>query len=368
MSFRLANSRWVSVLTALVAGGCFGNAESALAQRGGRPIEFSEPKSTLVVSNRQEFTPAKERPNRLEEDLSRPIQNFNRGSLDGMISLPPQHRIPTVIQSAKVRELMDKSKNWALMSPKDFTDGPTPESIFGIRELGADGKEKKKDTVLEQYFQRQRSSGNEAGAASKTDAATARREKDSSVSSVASTEDRPDDSRAESRGDPQDDSKLPTGLRRTEEDLRKGLSGSDTERSILGNSSRSLSSSALFGFGSRGSSLDPEAREKLNPKYHPLLAMPVGLGTPGGAASASLSPINPVADSSDSTGSSRSVSSVDPIPSSLRSDSPDRLAGTLSSGLAVPNLPDLNASYHRAGPLPIRPDEVYRQIKEWRRT
>ena len=32
------------------------------------------------------------------------------------------------------------------------------------------------------------------------------------------------------------------------------------------------------------------------------------------------------------------------------------------------DLPGEVLSYHRAGPLPIRPDEVYRQIKEWRRT
>jgi 2-oxoglutarate ferredoxin oxidoreductase subunit alpha len=31
------------------------------------------------------------------------------------------------------------------------------------------------------------------------------------------------------------------------------------------------------------------------------------------------------------------------------------------------DLPGEVRSYHRAGPLPIRPDEIYRQIKEWRR-
>src|SRR5205085_6669548 len=91
----------------------------------------------------------------LEHDLYKPLQNFSpRSSLDGMDAPTPQPSVAHVIQSKKVRELLERRKNWVFTSPDDLTGASKAEDIFNLPEYGADGKENKKTAAVENFYER----------------------------------------------------------------------------------------------------------------------------------------------------------------------------------------------------------------------
>jgi hypothetical protein len=127
----------------------------------GRPIEFSDPKSSEITTNLNQLGRKRAVLRELEEsDLSKSFQeNFSsRSSLEGVI-VPPDRLGPRpAIQSKKVkerRERLEREKNWALSNPEDLTRGPTMEEILQVPEYGPDGKEKKTRSSVETYYRRQ---------------------------------------------------------------------------------------------------------------------------------------------------------------------------------------------------------------------
>jgi len=123
----------------------------------GRPIEFSDPKSAEITTNLNQLSPRRGGLRDLEVDLTKSFQQgfSSRSSLDGIAEPPIRYSPPPVIQSKKARELLERKKNWAFVNPEDLTSGPTAEQVFGLPEYGADGKEKKKTSAVELYYQRQ---------------------------------------------------------------------------------------------------------------------------------------------------------------------------------------------------------------------
>src|ERR1041385_1475667 len=155
----LRRSKSFSILTlAILTGGLLSGFNAPTAEpRHGRPIEFSDPKSPEIATNLNQITSRRGGLRDLEVDLTKSFQQSfsSRSSLDGIPEQPTRYSAPPVIQSKKARELLERKKNWALMAPEDLTSGPTPEEIFNLPEYGPDGKEKKKRSSVELYYERQ---------------------------------------------------------------------------------------------------------------------------------------------------------------------------------------------------------------------
>ena len=128
--------------------------QSAGRQRT-RPIEFSAPRSDEVITNLHQLTSRKDSLKQLEEDLYAPLQSFSpRSSLEGVVAPPPRPVRPSTIQSKRVKELLDRRKNWMFMTPEDLLSAPTVEKILNQPEYTTDGQEKKDLGPLEGYYER----------------------------------------------------------------------------------------------------------------------------------------------------------------------------------------------------------------------
>jgi hypothetical protein len=155
MSFRLSSLRIccglvvVAVISLLPCG-----AQTGGRQRG-RSIEFSEPRSDEVMTNLHQLTIKKDGLKEMEEGLYRPLpSSTSQSSLDGVAAPLPSGPAPTVIQSQRVKELLERRKNWIFMRPEDLLAEPTLGEILRAPEYGKDGREKQPSSALERYFER----------------------------------------------------------------------------------------------------------------------------------------------------------------------------------------------------------------------
>src|SRR6266853_3293027 len=124
----------------------------------GRPIEFSDPKSAEITTNLNQLSTKRGGLRDLEVDLTKSFQQgfSSRSSLDGIAEQQIRYYSPApIIRIKKAKELLEREKNWALMSPEDLTRGPTPEEIFNLPDYGPDGKEKKTRSAVELFYERQ---------------------------------------------------------------------------------------------------------------------------------------------------------------------------------------------------------------------
>ena len=103
------------------------NAQPGGKQRG-RPIEFSVPRSDEVTTNLHQLMSKPDGLKQLEEDLYKPLQLFApQSSLDGVVALPTRPPPTPVIQNKRVKEMLERRKNWVFMSPEDLLAAPTVE-------------------------------------------------------------------------------------------------------------------------------------------------------------------------------------------------------------------------------------------------
>ena len=143
---------------AILTGGFLTGLNAHTAEvRHGRPIEFSDPKSPEIATNLNQITSRRSGLKDFEVDLTKSFQQgfSSRSSLDAIPEPPGHYTPPPVIQSKKARELLERKKNWAFMAPEDLTGGPTAEEIFNLPEYGPDGKEKKRLSPVELFYDRQ---------------------------------------------------------------------------------------------------------------------------------------------------------------------------------------------------------------------
>ena len=155
MSFRLLSLQICLGVALLGAGGLLVGSAQAGEKERGRPIEFSVPKSDEVTTNLHELTSKKDGLKQLEEDLYKPLQSFGPGSsLDGVAVPPPRAPSAPVIQSKRVKELLERRKNWGFMSLEDMLPMPTVEDVLKTPQIGPDGQEKKEQPSLERYYHR----------------------------------------------------------------------------------------------------------------------------------------------------------------------------------------------------------------------
>ncbi len=134
---------------------------SAYAGEHGEMIQFSEPSSPVTSSSNMssDLNAALERLNptpsnfkQAQMDLFAPIKNAFRpqDSLQGVMELPSRQSAPA--PDKHTREMMDRRRNWAFTDLSDLYPEPKMEEMFGLKDYGADGKEKQDATAMEKYY------------------------------------------------------------------------------------------------------------------------------------------------------------------------------------------------------------------------
>jgi hypothetical protein len=119
----------------------------------GRAIEFSAPRSDEATTNLNQLTSKKDGLKQLEEDLYKPLQSFGpSSSLDGVAVPPPRAPAAPAIQSKRVKELLERRKNWVFMTPEDMLATPTLEDVLKTPQFGPDGREKTELPAFERYY------------------------------------------------------------------------------------------------------------------------------------------------------------------------------------------------------------------------
>jgi hypothetical protein len=155
MSIRLSSLRICCGLVVVAVSSLLLCSAQAADKRRGRAIDFSEPRSDEVTTNLHQLTNKKDGLRQLEEDLYQPLQMFApKSSLDGVAAPPPRAPATSVIQNKRVKELLERRKNWVFMTPEDLLAGPTVEEILKAPRYDATGQEKKELPPLLGYYQR----------------------------------------------------------------------------------------------------------------------------------------------------------------------------------------------------------------------
>jgi hypothetical protein len=155
MSFRLRTLQVCRATVTLALVGLLVCSVHAAGRQRGRPIEFSVPRSDEVTTNLHQLTNKKDGLKQLEEDLYKPLQSFTpKSSLEGVVAPSVRPPSQSVIQNKRVKELLERRKNWVFMTPEDLLGGPTVDEILKTPQFGADGQEKKEPQTFERYYQR----------------------------------------------------------------------------------------------------------------------------------------------------------------------------------------------------------------------
>jgi hypothetical protein len=224
----------------------------------GRSIEFSGSGSGAVITNLHQLTGKKDALRELEEDLYKPLQAFSyKSSLEGVVAPPTRLPAPSAIQSKRVKELLERRKNWVFMTPEDLLGAPTVEDILKAPEFGPAGEQKNDVSAFQRYYQRlapQRAARNKnAGQANEDDLFSPR--KKPSAADTAS----------------QDDSDLPSGVRQSVEALTKVFEA-NTPSDPFGRDTMTEAFGDPFAAASKAPSKEElQAHQRVMDQYHMLL-------------------------------------------------------------------------------------------------
>jgi hypothetical protein len=332
MHHRFSGFSGAPILVALLVGGMLRGGMEARAQSRGRAIEFSEPRTTQVLTNLNQLREKKDNPRPFEED--REFRGFDRSSLQGVPA--PVYRLQAnpLIMNARVRELLDKRKNWIFANPDDPTPGTTAESIFNLREFDTSGNEKKKSSVVELYIERQKSGTTKNQGTKDSELNSASRGKDS-LSDLPPLA---------------DDATLPVSLRRAQQELQRNLLDSERTQRIFGEAPTPTSFSDMFGLGNRETLKDPRDPSKdLNPEFHPIL------GGPNAPGINSLAPLSQWTSFQDPRAVSAPVNTMESlVPETVKAPTPAESVSSISAGAALPDFGARSVSQWNpmASPLP----------------
>jgi hypothetical protein len=291
MSFSLAH--WNCLLLLSIGLGAVPLAslgENATDAGAGRPIEFSASPS-LSATNRQ-FDDRSERLKQLERDLTKdamnPFDNFNpRNSLDG-VSVRPFYLPPSAptIQSKKLKELLDRRKNWVFMTSEEMTAEPSAAEIFNMPEYDENGLEKKEESSLDRFYRSLERNGKAGkdGKGSKAKGERKSHEDDSTRSrDHEDLSDRDQDEPAELQP-----------LRESERALKKMFEGQKADDHGLSPFSKPITASDVFGLGTTSPTMERTPSQKARmEEFKQLFA-------PGPAVSSSLEPLKPMSPFSSS--------------------------------------------------------------------
>ena len=297
----------------------------------GRPIEFSDPKSAEITTNLSQLSAKRGDLRDLEVDLTKWFQQgfSSRSSLDGIAEQQIRYYSPApVMRNKKVKELLEREKNWALMSPEDLTRGPTPEEIFNLPEYGPDGKEKKKVSAVERFYERQELDKR---------AVPAKRDRDRDSEDLFTAHRH---GRSHDNTEPRDPTALSGELNESERALRRALADSKQSDNLSAPDSSQGNFSDIFKMGNNTSAFDQSDAQKAYKKaYREQFEKLLDPSTLGSATAQFPSSLSSVLD----------PSSVAPIPAfdqaqaSSRSTAFDFTSGAFGSPLQPTGLSDATA-------------------------
>jgi len=318
----------------LILGIYAGCSAQAAGRERGKPIDFSQPKSDEISTNLYQLRSKKDSLKQLEEDLNVPLQSFTpKSSLEGVAAPMPRSPTPSVIQSKRAKELLERRKNWVFMNPEDLIGEPTIDQILKSPEYDENGQQKGNLPAIELYYQRlmtKRASRNTPGQ-TQTDELFSLPGKSSSADATS-----------------RDDSSLPAGIQESADALRSLFQSDD--------SSSPFSKSAVFGGTSDRSGFSGNATSKeqtlehkklmdeyhtlLDPNWHPPVVDSPGVASLGGG------------DAARAAKQAASVFPTSPTPTSRRSlEAQMDIRNPL---LGPQGLPDVNAqALGQTRPAPV---------------
>jgi hypothetical protein len=160
MCARFLNRKVFAALAILAAApGSFQLAQAGGNQQGEK-IQFSDvpTPSPVVVSNLNKLAPSEGSFKQVKEDLFRPFGSLDpRNSLiDNALNppLPVPQRPVQAPMSKRTLEMLDKRRNWAFTSYEELyaPQDEVERRMFGIKEYGADGLEKKSVSAVDKYY------------------------------------------------------------------------------------------------------------------------------------------------------------------------------------------------------------------------
>jgi len=211
------------------------------AQQGGsgrpRPIEFSSPRSGQVATNLQPGMSRSDSLRQLEEDSFKPLQPLApQSSLDGVVVPPTRPAANPAIQHKRMKEMLERRKNWIFLGPEDLIGGPTVDGILKGPALGPDGRDQKELPALERYYERQ--------AAKRSAANNPAQSRNDELFGQTSQSNRREE------GDAQTDSDLPSNVKESAEALKKLLGSGGSENSFIQEAAHGTLSDT-FGLGDK---------------------------------------------------------------------------------------------------------------------
>ena len=331
MSYQLLSLSGCRALAILAMSGLWVCPVQGGGKERGRSIEFSAPNSDEVTTNLHQLTSKKDSLKQLEEDLYKSVQTFApKSSLDGVVAPPARTPAGPVIPNKRVKELLERRKNWAFVNPKDLMSGPTVEEILKVPEYGADGQEKKSVSLVEQYYEQlgAKRAGGTGSSPPKDDGRFGAPNK------------------SKPRDDPaaRDDADLPAGLRKSEQDLKKFFESDPGDGGLVPTPARKPFSD-IFGLGDTAPSREKALEHKrLMDEFHRILDFSrepaSSANSPGGSSDATGWPANPGSGLDGSWGSSRR-------------DGFGTQLGTINPILTPSGAPDVNAQ--ALGPSSLTP-------------
>jgi hypothetical protein len=339
MSFRLSSPLICLGAAVLAVSGLLVCNAHAGGKGRGRSIEFSVPRSDEVTTNLHQLTSKKDGLKQLEEDLYQPLQSFGpSSSLEGVAAPPPRAPAAPAVQSKRVKELLERRKNWIFMSPEDILATPTIEDILKTPEYGPDGQEQKELPAIERYYQRL--------ATKRRGANNPMQSKDEDLFGT------PSKSNSRDERAPHEDSNLPSGVRESAQELSK-LFESDNSDSPFAKAATHGDLSDIFGLGNNTLSKEQmQEHKKFMDDYHSLVDpswRPPAVATPGDPL-----PIF-AADAASPAGKPAAglPGSLSPTPRTAL----DVQMDVINPRLGPPGLPDVNAqALGQMRPTPALPN------------
>lgn len=240
-----------------------------------RQTQPSEPKSEEVATN---STPSGrgEGLKHLEEDLLKPLQEMSpKSSLDGIFAPPLRPPAPPSIQSKRVKELLERRKNWIFMNPEDLMSAPSAEEMFKLPEYTADGRNKKDVSPLERYYKNLERRGK-----------TGKSKDPFENEDMWGVDPKKQDAKQDD-SDKKDDDNLPGSVKEKEQALRKAFeadkdASGDDEKDVK--SSRKSFFTDIFGLGHPDLTPEEKAAQKARKKVMQELYAVPGLPTLPGSS------------------------------------------------------------------------------------
>jgi len=281
-TMNLRFSSWLSGLALLVLSLLLSIDAPAAEKHRGRAIEFSDAKSADIATNVSQLNPKRGILKELEDDLTKSFhQSFSSpGSMDGVVVPPPRPTPGPMAPSKKLKEQMERKRNWVFNSPEDLNSMvPTAEEVLKLPEYATEDKEKKPQSSVESYLQRMERKGQKTGSKAEKESERGRDE----INFFGSTKhlDSPEDS------DSNNESDRP-GLSQNDRTLRS-LFGAKSGNSYSAQDSMRSPVSDLFGLGIVPPTPEQlEAQKVYQEKFRALVGLPT-LATAGTTLPGSLS-------------------------------------------------------------------------------